>query len=624
MEVNKFYSPPRLIFVILLIVFSAAAVLFSQLVLISQPSPETASTTMHQERGTIFDRNGKILAIQNTLYHIVVTPAVIKDITSFAKALSPAIDMSVEEIEQKITEAPSTFFYLKKKIPQSEHDDILAIKEMHGLSGLRLESVTSRAYPENQLAAHVIGFMGDSGEGLSGMEYSFQRTLAPPQEYVAGIDLYGDSIVTTIDASLQYKLEQIALESLEDTQAESFMLIAAEATTGEILSYISLPSPNLNTYPSSSIEEQQDRPANTAYEPGSVFKVFSVASFVDSGAISPTDSFYCDGIFEMPSPNGDVAPIKCLGHHGWVTAREALAYSCNDALAQMSERITPKAFINRIKSFGFGSKTGIELPGETAGSVKNPGDRLWSIRSKPTISIGQEMSVSALQMVQGTTALANEGVPVKLSLLSKILDSDGNVKYSHKPTFSDPILSAETANYLLSTMETTARAGTGIRAAINDITIGVKTGTAQLFDSATGKYSETDFVSNCISVFPIENPQVILYIVITKAKGETLSGRIVAPIIGEAADVIIDHLGLVRESAMALTHSGTVIIPQSDNTTIGEVVPDFTGLPKRALIPLLDHANINLTIIGDGWVVSQTPPPGTPVTENIKIELTLQ
>ncbi len=466
--------------------------------------------------------------------------------------------------------------------------------------------------------------MGNDGIGLSGIEYSKQSVLSPEPTADSIGTIHGNNIYLTIDAGLQYKLEKIAKASMEETQAENLMLIAADAKNGEILSYINLPSANLNEYTSATTEEMIDRASITAYEPGSVFKIFSVAAFLDSGAITPDDSFLCDGIYQRRTNLGETIKITCLEHHGWLNARTALKYSCNDALSQMSEKISTEEFLSYIRRFGFGERTGVELPSETRGSVKNQNDRYWSARSKATMSIGQEISVSALQMVQAATALANKGILVKPSFIQKVTDIDGQVQYQHETTYGNRVLKSSTADYLLSCMETTAQSGTGTRASLRDISIGVKTGTAQMADPVNGGYSNTDFLSNCISIFPIENPQIVLYIVIEKAKGETYAGRIVAPVIAKAADEIIDHLGINRDGAASLEHSGKITIKENKPLTIDKFVPNFKGRPKRDLIPLLERDDIDFVIKGEGWVSSQTPEPGTPITENMKIEITLE
>ena len=630
MPVNQRYSKFRLCIVFSLFGILALYILIVFGKLCFTPVENNMEKKIETERGSILDVTGKPLAVSAKFYHVGVKPSYIESYKEeLAECLSEPLKTTKEELLSIIDNAPSDFVYLKKRITESECDYVKYVLRENDLGGVSFDELVGRVYPENALASQVVGFMGDAGTGLSGIEYSMQSVLAPEVQIVdKAYDSHnngkGKNVYLTIDSNLQYKLEKIANEAMENTGAESLMLIAAEAKTGEILSYISLPAANLNEYQYSSQEERTDRPAVLAYEPGSVFKIFSVASFIESGAISENDRFLCDGRCEIIGPSGEKAVITCLDHHGWLTAREALQYSCNDVLAQMSQKIDSELFLRYIRNFGFGTRTEIQLPGETRGSVKTTSDKLWSIRSKPTISIGQEISVSALQMVQATTALTNGGVPVGLSLISKITNYDGTVEYEHETKYKDPVVSKATADYLLSCMETTARAGTGSRANISDVSIGVKTGTAQMLDPETGGYSETDFVSNCVAVFPVEDPEIILYIVITKAKGETYAGRIVAPVIGSAADVIIDHLGMARSGAASLLHSGKITVYAENPTILEDYMPDFTGTPKRLLMNLLNRQDIELKIQGDGYVVSQYPEPGTPITKGMIVELYLE
>lgn len=621
MQIGNFHKKGRIIF--FLVIFSAlfAYIVVSYGIAAFKKVPVFVHPKEKTERGTIFDRNGKTLAIQTNIYNLSATPSVIKDKEKVAKILARPLNYSEAELFN-ILETPTSFVYVKKKLGQHEYNEISEILEKNNIYGFRFEKIQGRTYPENALASQVIGFMGSDGIGLSGIEYSYNKILSP--EFQEGQDNRGYDIYLTIDANLQYQLEKIAQNALETTQAESIMLIAAQAQTGEILSYISLPSANLNSYSTSTEQEKKDLPSVSAYEPGSVFKLFSVASFIDSKSVGYSEKFVCDGIYDIRSTNGERVRITCLDHHGPLTAQGALQYSCNDVLAQMSDRIESEEFLERIKSFGFGSRTGIELPGETKGSLKDTSSKLWSARSKPTISIGQEISVSAIQMVQGATAFANDGVPVKLTLISHIDDKTGKTVYKHEIQELEPVISKSTADYILNSMEITAKRGTGTRALLPDISIGVKTGTAQMLDEKNGGYSKQDFVSNCLAIFPIESPQIILYIVITKAKGENYAGRIVAPVIGEAADTIIDQLGISRRKATSIAHSGVIEISNTKNAEIHDVVPDFTGMSIKNLTPLLNRKDINIVIEGSGWVKSQNPPKGTPITEGMTIELHLE
>ena len=585
------------------------------------------NTAESVHRGSILDRNGKALAVAANYYHFGVTPSAVKNPEFFARLVAPILSESDKTILKNLKDnSDANFIYLKKRIDQNTYDELKNACDRNGYTTavVRFDRNPGRVYPENDLASQLIGFMGADGNGLAGIEYSMQDTLSP-MIGVSGEEVQGKNIYLTIDANLQSQLEKVAEDAMESTQAASLMLVAAEAKTGEILSYISLPSANLNTYTSASKEEMVDRPAAESYEPGSVFKIFSVASFLDAGVINPNERFVCDGIYERRTNSGEKIRITCLEHHGSITAREALKYSCNDALAQMSEKIESEAFLKRIRSFGFGSKTGVELPGETTGSVRNTSDRFWSARSKPTIAIGQEIAVSALQMVQAATAIANGGVPLQLTFISKIANEKGEEEFTHKKVEKARVLKESTAKYLLSCMETVAQSGTGHKASLGDISIGVKTGTAQMADAKTGGYSTTDFLSNCIAVFPVENPEVILYIVIEKAKGETYAGRIVAPVINQAANIIIDHLGMSRKGAASLAHSGRISISKDAPLVVKDKLPNFKGMSKRQILPLFDRSDLKIKVVGNGgWVVDQKPAPGTPVTNNMEIELVFE
>lgn len=620
---NGYFKKPALITMLVLFALFIIYVFSRYAVLAFTPVSRLVLPSEQAERGSIVDRSGKPLAVQTNFYHVGVTPHLVKNIDQFARDVADSLDMEEEDIIRILEDnRDSSFVYIKKKVSQASYAELREIADEKKYTYISFDRIPGRVYPENRLASQLIGYMGDDGKGLAGVEYSMQSYLQP-EEKDGNLSEPGKNVFLTIDANLQYKLEQIANETMEETQAESMMLLAAEAKTGEVLSYISLPSANLNEYGMASISETVDRPAMVAYEPGSVFKIFTVALAYNEGLIKDGDSFFCDGLYEKRY-SGETIRIKCLDRHGWLTPRDALKYSCNDVIAQISDRIGEENFISKIRGLGFGSRTGIDLPGETYGFVKSPGSSTWSGRSKPTIAMGQEISVSALQMVQAASAIANKGVPLEISVIKKITGKNSEVVYEHKPTEKERVFNESTARYVLSCMETTATSGTGSRARLGDISIGVKTGTAQMADKENGGYSETDFLSNCIAIFPVEEPEILLYIVVTKAKGETYAGRIVAPVIAKAADEIIDYLGMSRGSAESLEHSGKVSIVPGKSVEVGKYVPDFTGLSKKSLAGLLKREDIQVKINGSGWVKSQNPEPGTPVTENMIIEINLE
>lgn len=623
MKINDFYKKGILFVIFLLTVLFASIILlkYFSLSLTDVKSPRLASPVV--ERGSIVDRNGKVLAVQSTFYHVGTSLKRISDADEFASRMCSSLGMEKREIKKILKEAEgSSFVYLKKKVPHNVYLEAKGAAEAFGYSFVSFDKVQGRVYPEGKLAAQLIGYLGADGKGLSGIEYSMQDVLMPKVE--GNSVKSGKSVYLTIDAPLQYKIEKIAEEALENTHAENMMIVASSAKSGEILSYISLPSCDLNDFTNASIEETIDRPAMSAFEPGSAFKIFTVALLFDAGIIRENDKFVCNGVYSRLMRSGEQIRIKCLSNHGALTAREALKYSCNASLCLMSERMSDADFITGIRRLGFGEKTGIELPGESSGILSDVSSKSWSARSKPTIAIGQEISVTALQMVKAASAIANGGVEIKPTVIKKIVDKDGKVDFESKTSEEKRLLKRSTASYLLSCMESTAKGGTGFRANLRDISIGVKTGTAQMADPESGGYSETDFLSNCIAVFPVEDPEIVLYIVIAKAKGETYAGRIVAPVIRDVANVIIDHLGLSRGEAVSLEHSGTIRVKKPRTIKLDKVVPDFSGMSKKELLPLFENGSIKVKMIGNGWVVSQTPAAGTPLSEGMQIELVLE
>lgn len=620
---NDFFKRKRIFFCFIIVGLLILITVVSYFNLAIQPITAKAKNIAKVERGAIVDRHGVPLAVQTIFYRIGVNTKEIKDKQDFAIKMCSVLDMTEDALFEKI-DKKREYVILKKKATMAEYDEIRSLALDCGFRNINYEQLPGRIYPNNSMASQLIGYMGDEGYGLAGIEFSQQQILSPAIDASKENPEQGKNIYLTIDTTLQYKLEQIAYDAITETQAESMIMIAADCKTGEILSYISLPSADLNDYGMASNEAKLNRPSTNAYEPGSVFKIFTVGIVTDEKGISANDSFLCDGAYEKRLGNGETVRIKCLEHHGWLTPREALKYSCNDVLGQISDRISDDQFINRIKQLGFGEKTGIELSGETPGFVKDPDNKTWSARSKPTIAIGQEISVSALQMVQAATAIANGGVPVKLRVISKITDKEGNTVYEAAPEERERAFRKGTADYILSCMETTATTGTGSRANIGDVAIGVKTGTAQMADKENGGYSDTDFLSNCIAIFPVDEPQIILYIVIEKAKGETYAGRIVAPVIGKAADVIIDHMGMSRGKAASVEHNGIINIPRSTTIKLGSLMPDFTGFSKKELLPLTNLPEVKININGSGWVTSQNPAPGTPISQGTVIELYLE
>lgn len=590
----------------------------------SGPQAQGAEATV--ARGHILDRNGRILALATRFGHISLWRPEMEDAAVLSEELAPFLELPAVEIETRITGSDSDFLYLKRQA-----DDYLLRRIEEALAegklkGVSIEPSVGRVYPERNLASQIIGFTGDEGRGLEGIEFAFDHELSPVLGANAsgtGARRNGNNVFLTLDINVQYILENISGQVLRDTRAEAVMCIAMDPRTGDILGSASVPGFDPNNFRNTDRYLWMNRPAIWPYEPGSVFKVFSLAALMDSGSVNDKTFFVCNGHYERTTNRGEKITINCLGTHGRVSPREIIIYSCNAGAAYAADQMGAAAYNNALKEFGFGSRTHSGSPGETAGFLR-PVER-WSERSKPTISIGQEISVSALQMLQAASAVANDGVMVPPRFVLKINSPDGRVSREYSPGQSRRVLKTETArsmrNYM---MDVTSGAGTGWRAYIADISMAVKTGTAQLADSRTGSYSATDFIASSLALLPAESPSLALYMVIIKPRGEIWGGRIAAPVVKEAAEALINYLGIPRGRNPQVVHSGEISIPAIPYPVLNNTVPDFTGFSKRQLVPLVERDDLQFIISGEGWVKRQSPRPGTPLTSDTIIILELE
>jgi cell division protein FtsI (penicillin-binding protein 3) len=565
------------------------------------------------ERGPITDRNGRILALQTRLANIGVWRPNITDLDAFCQDLAPVLGYPPEEIRERIEISASDFIYLKKQVDQSTIREVELLRAGKRIRGVDIEPILGRIYPEKRLAGQIIGFVGDDNTGLAGIEHAMEADLAGS----------GSQVVLTIDTNVQYIMEGIARRTMAENEAEAVIFMAMDPRTGEILGSASLPDFDPNDIRASNEQARMDRPAIWAYEPGSVFKIFSLAALLDSRAITEQTVFNCNGHYERITSRGERIVINCLAAHGPVTAREIIIYSCNAGANYAADRIGAADFAGLLRDLGFGSRTGAGNPGETAGFLR-PAER-WSDRSKPTIAMGQEISVSALQMLQAASAIANDGILVPPRIVSRVVSADGKNVTTFDSGPSRRVLRAETARALRSYMvDVTSSIGTGWRANVEDLSLAIKTGTAQIINPRTGAYSDTDFIASCIALLPADNPSLVLYLVIVRPKGEYLAGRIAAPPIREAAEALVDYLGIPRGRNPLVEHSGSVVLPQNSVPIIDSTIPDFTGYSKRQILPLVLRDDFSIEIIGDGWVRRQDPPPGTPFTEGMIITLELE
>ncbi len=576
------------------------------------------------ERGPILDRNGKLLAVETRQDSVTAWIPDVVDKADDARLLSGVLAIPKQELLSTLS-SHTGFVFIKRQISQSESKQIQALKEAGKLAGIELRPDYGRIYTEGDLAGHVIGYVGTDNTGLDGIELTFNNQLSPPppKSTAAGGDFFGNQVFLTIDQNIQYFAQSLASKVFQDSEADSVILIVMGAKSGDILAYVSCPEFDPNTFSKFPAAVRQDRANSYIYEPGSVMKIFTISSFLELGGITPETEFYDDGTYEHALPDGDVIRIKGLAPHEWEDAQLIIKFSSNVGAAYASDTVSDSALYQMLKAFGFGSPTFVPLPGEASGILRPISE--WTPRSKPTISFGQEIGVTAIQVAAAATALTNDGILLKPHIVEKVVGPDGRLIQSFPREPIRRVISSEIAHEMLGFMETgTDPDGFAHDAKVPGMPTSAKTGTAQMLDPQTGRYSETAYTGSCIAIFPTDDPQVIVYaVVINPKKGPYWGSGVASPLIRQVSERLISYLGIPKEGDQVVSASpprAGARAPLSLSTTL----PDLTGLSKRELLPLFADRDLNVRVSGSGWVVSQTPPPGTPLTKGMTVSVVLQ
>lgn len=519
--------------------------------------------TIHPKRGTIYDCMGNILARSLPIQSVFYSP--FKGEPSYLqlekiKKLKKILDLSETELQNiyKRIEKNSSFIWLKRKIDPAKEEKV---KEL-SLSGVYFLEENKRFYPHGKLAAHLLGRVNIDDIGASGIEYKYNSVLegkkgehlilrdAKKREYrfeTLKEPEAGKDLILTIDETVQYYAEKELERVVRKTEASWGTVIISQPATGEILAMANYPTGDLNNPPPMPLTLDRNKAIHHNFEPGSTFKIVTASAALEARKVNLTDSFDCSkGYIRIAGKT-----IQDYELFGVLSFPEVIIHSSNVGTIQFGQLIGEEIFFKTIKAFGFGQKTGIDLPAEEKG-IFRPLDN-WTQISAASLSIGYEISVTATQLLQAINAVANKGFIISPKVVKKILDPPDEAAES--PYRRRRILSERTALILTSILQKAVQRGTGISAQIEGYKVAGKTGTAQKFDPSIGGYSSTVHTSAFVGFVPADNPALSMIVVIDEPKGPYSGGEVAAPLFREIASLVLRYLRIPKQEE----HPNTII-----------------------------------------------------------------
>ena len=594
-------------------------------------------------RGNIVDRNGSILVTSTNVYRIEVDMDTLKTyiedekttVEKVSSDLAEALGASYDDIYGKLSDEENKFIILSKGL---EKDVIDKVKSLE-IRGLVYYDEIERYYPNGNYLSQVLGIINSEGVGLTGLELQYDDYLSGLSGIrIGGVDAYsndlpfvsgkqtnainGKDIVTTIDENLQYYAELVANEGLETYKAKRVSITIMNPNNGEILAMASTPGYDPNDpyegYENFEGDTENDKIQNMwrnsivsdTYEPGSTFKIITMAAAMEEGLIHDDDVFVCNGSKKF----GDVH-VHCwnLSGHGEQTAAEILKNSCNVGFMELGARLGAEKLNEYIKKLGFGNITGIDLPGEAEGIVKSTNS--ISDIDLATIAFGQTNTLNALQLLTAVNAVANGGNLIQPHIVKEIThkDSNGNtiVDKTIEGKTTENVLSEKTSATLREYLERTATQDAGAGTFVQGYDIGGKTGTAQKVDIETGSYSADKYIASMVAMTPVDDPQLTVYIAVDEpSTGVYYGGQVAAPLMKKLFSYIFAYIESPTGKA-SYSISKDVIIPEVRGKSIEEAKS------------ILEENGLGCEINGDGnTIVSINPYPGTTVKAGSKITLT--
>ncbi len=502
-------------------------------------------------RGTIFDRNQNELAMNIEVESINVTPSKIEDKHRTAKLLASHLNLNSKDIYAKLT-SKRPFVWIKRKCDLQETEKLRRLD----LPGVGFISEQKRLYPKRELGANVTGFVGMDNQGLAGVEHFYQSTLKGTTvrrviekdargRNIAAIQQTGNpktvskDVVLTLDEVIQFIAEHHLKDQIESYQAKSGTAIVMEPYTGEILALANFPQFNPNKFLAYPPQKWANPAISSSFEPGSIFKPIAAAAALDSGAVDLKDLFFCEnGKIRIGRVNiGEAANHR----FGWLSLQSIIAKSSNIGIIKIAQQLGDQKFSSYIRNFGFGGKTGVDLPGESPGQLKNVSR--WTDLSLASISFGHEIAVTPIQMVSALSAIANGG-NLMLPRITKAVLKNGKVVETFKPKKIRRVISEKTSRQMIEVLKNTVKKGTGKPAALAGFEAAGKTGTAQKYDKASGAYSKDDYLSSFIGFVPADAPKIVVLVMIDSPRKAYWGGEVAGPVFRKISKEVLRYLNV--------------------------------------------------------------------------------
>jgi cell division protein FtsI (penicillin-binding protein 3) len=535
------------------------------------------------KRGVIYDRAGHELAMSVMVDSAFAVPTEVKDLPT-AVALITRLTGEDSNVVLADCRAHKTFCWVARKANDETIERINSLK----LQGIHFQKEPKRFYPARDLAAQVLGSVGMEDSGLSGIEHAFDDELrgkagkmfisvdARKQWFsdVATQPDPGDNIVLTIDKNIQYIAEKELEQAIHDTQAISGTVIVENPHTGEILALANRPTFNPNLRKQIKPDTLTNRAVSYVYEPGSTFKLVTISAALEEKVTNPNELFDC----QMGSIVYNGMRIRDSKPHGILPVWGVLAESSDVGSIKIALRLGEDRLYKYIRAYGFGQQTGIELPGETRGLTKPPSR--WSRVSIAAISMGQEIGISPIQLAGLVSTFANDGVWVAPRIVAGTVAPQGAPQtVAFHPGAAHRVISPYTAAEMRSMMEKVVIEGTGRKAILEGYSAAGKTGTAQKVDPATGAYSKTKYIGSFAGFAPVNNPQIVVAVILDSAVGLHQGGQVSAPVFRRITQQVLEYLHVPHDLPLAPQHQLLLAQAKVKDKDLDEGTPDHPGQP---------------------------------------------